>query len=428
MRDPLFRKLFQSRDAREKLRGMGGIVASSPSLAETVAKFENGGMMRKMQEGSSVGSLPASSSTPTITTYYGVDFALFPDGRIVNLATNTEIQDPILREAVQAMASGDPLQMMTPFGVRPETGQELPAGVEAPGLYDVLAGDYAGAARADEYLGEGLISELEYDQLTRGSRSQQADVLDDIARQRLVGEQAPQAVPQAPAETSAEGTFGNTPVGSLPAAEPQDEAAAAAERLREAELLAAAEVEGGDDLPPISFDTSLEDAQARIARAMGESGGDENARDKAMANLAMIGLAIASGQSPDALSNIAQGALVGMQGIQAAEAAEAARQQEARLLALQMAASEVELSRRLESQERIAAMGAGGGSSFSPTEPFVDAVRALAETGLSQGLYEDLPSALAAAETALLPYYSVTQDGVTYEYQADGSWRPVVGE
>jgi hypothetical protein len=43
MNNPMSRKLFQSREAREKLRGMGGIMASSPELAQTVAKFNNGG-------------------------------------------------------------------------------------------------------------------------------------------------------------------------------------------------------------------------------------------------------------------------------------------------------------------------------------------------------------------------------------------------
>jgi hypothetical protein len=42
MNNPMSRKLFQSREAREKLRGMGGIMASSPELAQTVAKFADG--------------------------------------------------------------------------------------------------------------------------------------------------------------------------------------------------------------------------------------------------------------------------------------------------------------------------------------------------------------------------------------------------
>ena len=42
MNNPMSRKLFQSREAREKLRGMGGILASSPELSQTVAKFQDG--------------------------------------------------------------------------------------------------------------------------------------------------------------------------------------------------------------------------------------------------------------------------------------------------------------------------------------------------------------------------------------------------
>jgi hypothetical protein len=35
MNNPMSRKLFQTREAREKLRGMGGILASSPELSQT---------------------------------------------------------------------------------------------------------------------------------------------------------------------------------------------------------------------------------------------------------------------------------------------------------------------------------------------------------------------------------------------------------
>ena len=41
--NPMTRKMFKSRDARTKLRGMGGILASSPELAQTVQQFQDGG-------------------------------------------------------------------------------------------------------------------------------------------------------------------------------------------------------------------------------------------------------------------------------------------------------------------------------------------------------------------------------------------------
>ena len=49
--DPLMRKLFQPREAREKLRGMGGIMSSSPQLASTVAKFQQGGPIQSRSLG-----------------------------------------------------------------------------------------------------------------------------------------------------------------------------------------------------------------------------------------------------------------------------------------------------------------------------------------------------------------------------------------
>lgn len=153
------------------------------------------------------GTLPAGAQPagqPVRTTYYGVDFDIYPDGRIVNLSTGVEIPDSPefadLRTAVQAMASGDPLRMMAPSGVRPLTGQELPAGVDAPGIYTNLRGDFPGVARADEYLAEGVINELEYQQLTRGTRTQQREIFRAVVDRRRSGESAP-PVPTEPAPT-----------------------------------------------------------------------------------------------------------------------------------------------------------------------------------------------------------------------------------
>jgi hypothetical protein len=43
--NPMTRKMFKSRDARTKLRGMGGILASSPELSQTVQEFQAGGVV-----------------------------------------------------------------------------------------------------------------------------------------------------------------------------------------------------------------------------------------------------------------------------------------------------------------------------------------------------------------------------------------------
>ena len=132
---------------------------------------------------------------PTRTRYRGVDFDVYPDGRIVNTLLNVEVpatdEFADLRSAVQAMASGDPTQMMQHMSVRPETGRELPEYVDTPGLGTMILGDLPGQANADRYLEEGLINEREYEQLTRGSRSQQWDIIATAVRRRRAGETAP---------------------------------------------------------------------------------------------------------------------------------------------------------------------------------------------------------------------------------------------
>jgi hypothetical protein len=179
-------------------------------------------------------------------------------------------------------------------------------------------------------------------------------------------------------------------------------------RLRQAQERAAKELakdtDGGDGGPAaFDFDASFEQALSRVGRVMGGEGKDEDSRKKAMANLAMIGLAIAAGQSPDALTNIAQGALSGMQAMTAQEARERDLERESRLTALEM----TEKAADRASAERIAAMRlrGTGGNRFSPTEPFTDAVRVLAEAGLREGIYTTIEEALAASDRALRPYY-----------------------
>jgi len=71
---------------------------------------------------------------------------------------------------------------------------------------------------------------------------------------------------------------------------------------------------------------------------------EDRARDKAM-SLAMLGLAIASGQSPDALTNIAQGAMAGVQGMSEQEQARREREQGLQTLALETAIGEMDAER-----------------------------------------------------------------------------------
>jgi hypothetical protein len=92
----------------------------------------------------------------------------------------------------------------------------------------------------------------------------------------------------------------------------------------------------------------------------------DQARDRAM-NLAMIGLAIAAGQSPNMMTNIAQGALAGTQAMQRAQAAAQEREDEQRMLAYRNVLEEDQEARRLGQamgMERFRASLQGRGSPF----------------------------------------------------------------
>jgi hypothetical protein len=146
---------------------------------------------------------------------------------------------------------------------------------------------------------------------------------------------------------------------------------------------------------PFDFDASFEQALSRVGRVMGGEGKDEDSRKKAMANLAMIGLAIAAGQSPDALTNIAQGALSGMQAMTAQEARERDLEREARLSALEM----TEKAADRASAERIAAMRLGTAGEDTRQEYLYNATFSATLTGL---IGEGIPAEEAATRAAAI--------------------------
>jgi hypothetical protein len=403
MNNPMSRKLFQSREAREKLRGMGGIMASSPELAQTVAKFNNGGDITvPIVEGPNTALLRQIRGIQNTTSEMQARNAIVQEklrrmeaARQAAAANRFDLLDSIrtldfLPEEIPVVDEfgGLPPEMTEPGGTV-ETGEDISIGgvLDDLGLGPALAPVrdrreeaelQEAAAAATE---EAIIPQMEQEMRDRAAREE-----------ALVAEERRRAVTGVQMEAEAEA----------------DDRESRNFRLRQAQERAAKELardtDGGDGGPaPFDFDASFEQALSRVGRVMGGEGKDEDSRKKAMANLAMIGLAIAAGQSPDALTNIAQGALSGMQAMTAQEARERDLERESRLTALEM----TEKAADRASAERIAAMRlrGTGGNRFSPTEPFTDAVRVLAEAGLREGIYTTIEEALAASDRALRPYY-----------------------
>ena len=133
---------------------------------------------------------------------------------------------------------------------------------------------------------------------------------------------------------------------------------------------------------------------------------DEDESELFWLNMAQIGFLVASGQDPNALANIAAGFAQG-----ASKFAEDKRDKKARDDKMTLAAfSEVMADERAKTKfgydMQIAAIRAA--KSVGTQEPFVDAVRVLAQKGLDSGMYETIEESLAAADAALRPYYTST--------------------
>jgi hypothetical protein len=380
MRDPLSRKLFTTRDAREHLRGMGGIMASSPRLAETVAKFNLGGDV--------IAPVVGASQEPALVVYSGNNFAVFPDGRVVNTDSGVEVddaQDPdgFLRRAIQASVAGGPAVSEIPLAI-----DELPpvaaadTALEISGLPPEMTG---------EIIARDPLAPRPRDRRQRlGLDSSPPPVEDEAPRpmgRAAVAARQAAAAQAAEVESAEAGAEAAAQAAAEAETAQETEQAAAAERERqEAARRAQEELErsrgtgdaGGD------LDTTFDQMLARLERVMGTK--DEDSRQKAMANLAMIGLAIAAGQSPDALTNIAQGALTGMQAIRREQASEEATQREMRLTALQMASAEVENRRKLQNALMVAGLrGADGSESTRQEYLYNDVFRKAYEAALLEG-------------------------------------------
>jgi hypothetical protein len=483
--DPLTRKLFQPREAREKLRGMGGIMSSSPQLASTVAKFNVGGPIQAMppQRSDLGGAMPLASA---IHGPSGMMYGQMSLQQLLELANSGDrlaaevlmmLQPPtggtlpdetrarldLVRDITDPDSSfGRQLDQfsarLADFGTQPRVAADL-AGMDAPSIDAVptIALDTAPAAprqapgaipqiaadagpsvtqsrlspnrkmmtdnaldpRLDMVPGSALFKQQqqEVDDFNRRQRERdrvaQAQFdeglsndpytfdefgnivtdADEIARIQYAQEQglsysgeiSPTADRNPPGgirralegigeqyfptgQTSGsdggliddflyKAVVGVDPITGTPTG-PQLLPPAAADKTPVVDTTPPAPTLDVDLDDPDTYDTNFEEMMRRLGEATGKE--DKSSRQKAMADLAMIGLAIAAGQSPDALTNIAQGALTGVKAIRAEDAATSAADRETRSLAARMASEATNLDREIASRERIARMNLEG--------------------------------------------------------------------
>jgi hypothetical protein len=450
MNNPMSRKLFQTREAREKLRGMGGILASSPELSQTVARFQDGMLVEGpattalrqirgiqnsvsemqartaiMQEqlrrreaarqaaAASRFDIQALDPSFNLTTIPALDrFGEIEDS--IAIAQRPE-QGPVAPTAPvssdgtarertadaarilieNGMAPAEVQRMIDqgidlnfllaqlPPGTVPSIDAERPTEIPGSAASDFTEAEIARANRSEPMTTGTPLFEQSVELLPPGVEPPITEEVrpDRTGRAALLSQMEEEMRNRAAQEEGAVAEERQLAATMEAEAEADDrESGAARLRLQAAQRAAAKVVTGGegtgdgDGAPaPFDFDASFEQALDRVGRVMGDAGAgdDEDSRKKAMANLAMIGLAIAAGQSPNALTNIAQGALSGMQAMQAQEAREADLARESRLTALEM----TEKAADRASAERIAAIRGGRVGSI-----YADPQRTYAET------------------------------------------------
>ena len=363
---------MMSQDARQKLRDMGGIMASSPDLIQAVQKFNDGGPIMPMPpRGPSgpnfaprmppvpmSGIRPSSLQVPPLAgTLPVVPRELVGDARRRALAgtapsfgmsTGLGSLEPILEDDI---SPDDLLSNSLARGAGPtsrrDTRPNSPLYTE--GDFASVSGGRGGTRRPVDpnaliQEAESLREEAGQMPPTRGGAGVRDKLLDrandlEEAANSIVStpNESPIASEETPSpeeELSPEETIMAQP---LVPEEINDETLDRMRKLVESDPNITPPPPGGGDDKPTKRDlrSRYNDQLALMQEIYGLEDKDE-AQERAM-SLAMIGLAIAAGQSPNALTNIAQGAMVGLQGM--GERRDAARERERgiKTLALQTA-------------------------------------------------------------------------------------------
>jgi hypothetical protein len=400
------RKLFQPREAREKLRGMGGIMSSSPQLSSTVAKFNVGGPIQAMppQRSDLGGAMPLASA---IHEPSGMMYGEMSPQQLSALANGGD------RLAAEILMMLQPPVDAQPPAVAPEPTVGLPPAGTRFSIEDM------NPAQQEEFL--TLTPEQQANVLSYGApdltdtretagESNAMDMIAGESRRLYESSTQPEAAVPSVVDGPSEGLEEITEENLMPP---------------EREVVGTGGTAAGADLDfndPRTYDTDFDEMMRRLGGATGKE--DKGGRQKAMADLAMIGLAIAAGQSPDALTNIAQGALTGMQAIRAEGAAKEAVEAETRALAAKLA-TDREIARiRVPS----------GGGTYTPERLYQQNLNAiLANPDMFDVFTGDAVDPVKTRRLATelsqrgeaLPAAGriVEQDGVRYQEQPDGTFQ-----
>ena len=276
------RKMFRRKDARNKLRQLGGIMTSSPDLMQSVQKFSRGGLAQGQQ---------LQNRLPNL------------------LAERQRIAEEERARRAALIAQEDALRA-APFG-----------GTISPELDRALSMPRTGTGVADRDLGD----------------TDEAVALTE----------PPIPDPPVITETSLLVEPVETGKDIVDYAKLLKDSKASSKEVQDRIFEMLAVKEPGEKL-------SLEDRFKKMQEVRKNVLGDNKEAEKSIDgfNLAMLGFAIAAGDSPNALTNIAKGALAGAQQMQATAERRRARAERIQEADFQQAVQDERLAEQYEREER----------------------------------------------------------------------------
>lgn len=435
-----------SKDARRKLRDMGGIMASSPDLIQAVQKFQVGGPLMGPPPSAPVGPnfsprmppaplpgirpampsfvasdrpLPAANP-PRATRLGGRTFLLTDDNRVIDAETNSPAPAALANEVRRKLGAADVVPEYREAGPLTFGGgaSPNPSIPEIPFERRVPKGIEGGKDEQRFVTREPQSSAQMREEpfpllLTQGVEEPTVDNLLDISalggiamgtfnRSLDRGREIRRTDGPTSNEAPPPDGGGGTPDAPLSPEETvmaqplvpeniSDETLDRMRKLLESDPNVSPPPPGGGGdgaggTPTKKDLRSLYKEQLGLFKEIYGTNDEDEARDRAM-SLAMIGLAIAAGQSPNALTNIAQGTMVGLQAMGDRREAGRERERGMKTLALQTAidqmsaateadadaarmeqeqANKIELERE---KARLNGGGSGGGGGFKYEPP-----------------------------------------------------------
>lgn len=156
----------------------------------------------------------------------------------------------------------------------------------------------------------------------------------------------------------------------------------------------------GTDPSGMSMPEKVKEYKKVLSDLMGDT--DEDRKEEFWMNMAMVGFGIAAGDSPNALKNIADGLLAGTSQMSKNKATRKARDDKFTLTALGEVLTDERADKKFSRDVQLAQIRA---SKTGTREPFIDAVRVLAQEGIKSQQYTTIEEALTASSKALAPYY-----------------------